>query len=303
MAEVLKRFTVVFLSIALLLFQVGCATHPYHLPPPLSEEERARLGTIGIVSADFVPETQLFTCTRGRVSGAAKRMTFGASTAPPLIVPVGTSGPGPPGASLVLGVFLAVVVGAVMVEEVYRAATAIPAEKVKEIESNLKKALIELKMQESFKKSLLQTAREQSASNFVLIEEGGPKTPDEILNYGHLKEKGIDTVIELSVLSISFEGKGGKDPLLSLLLGVRTRVLSVSDGAVIYENKLEYRSAKRKFTEWISDKGKLFSEELDRGYGTLSDKIVEELFLLYDFTVRKAPEKKTEHVVREKGKS
>jgi hypothetical protein len=123
------------------------------------------------------------------------------------------------------------------------------------------------------------------------------------LNYGYLKEKGIDTVIELSVLSIGFEGKGGKDPLLSLLVDVRTRVLSVSDGAVLYQNKLEYRSAKRKFTEWISDKGKLFSEELDRGYGTLSEKIVEELFLRYDLTAKKAPEKKAEHMVREKGKA
>jgi hypothetical protein len=310
MAKVIKSIIAISISVALLSFQTGCAARPYQLSQPLSEGERERLGTIGIVSADFVPETKLFTYARGRVKGAAKGMAFEVSTYPPPIffpgaggsssAPVGSQG----GAvAILLGLILVPAVCVVIGKEVYRAATAIPAEEVKEIESKLSKALIELRMQESLKKRFFQTAREQSALNLVIIEERGPKTTEETLNYGNLREKGIDTVIELSVLSIGFEGKGGKDPLLSLLLDTRVRVLRVSDGAVLYENKLEYRSAKRKFTEWISDEGKLFSEELDRGYGTLSDKIVEELFLVYDFTAKKAPEKKTEHVVREKGKA
>lgn len=291
------------------MFQTGCATQPpYKLPPPLSEEVRARLGTVGVVSADFVPETRLFAHSRGRVSGATKGMAFEESTAPSIVpVPWGgsssPSAPGAPGAGYAAAVLLGLLVVGLVVGEVYRAVTAIPAEKVKETESNLKKALIELKMQESLKKRFFQTAREQSAFNFVLIGEGGPKTTDEILNYGRLKEKGIDTVIELSVLSIGFEGTGGKDPLLTLLLDARTRVLSVSDGAVLYESTVEYRSAKRKFTEWISDNGKLFSEELDTGYGTLSEKIVEELFLRYDFTPRKVSGKTAEHHVREMAKT
>jgi hypothetical protein len=302
MAKVLKLFTIVSLSIALLLFQSGCAAHPYQLPPPLSEEERARLGTIGVVSANFVPETTLFAYAKGRVSGAAKGMADGTAQAMAWTGYMGSQLSGTYGVAPILLLLVPVVAGSV-IGGLYGATTAIPAEKVKEIESNLRKTLIELRMQESLKERFFQTAREQSTFIFVLIEEGGPKTTDEILNYGHLKEKGIDTVIELSVLSIGFEGKGGKDPLLSLLLDARTKVLSVSSGTVLYENKLEYRSAKRKFTEWISDKGKLFSEELGRGYGTLSEKIVEELFLLYDFTDKKAPEKTAEHKVREMAKA
>jgi len=84
--KVLDRLTVVSLSIVLLLFQTGCAArtpHPPQPPPPLSEEERARLGTIGIVSANFVPETRLFTLARGRVRGAAKGMAFESPAASP----------------------------------------------------------------------------------------------------------------------------------------------------------------------------------------------------------------------------
>jgi hypothetical protein len=304
-AKVIKSIIAISLSIALLSFQSGCASLPYQIPPPLAEQERSRLGTIGIVSADFIPEPKLFTYSRGRVRGAAEGMVFKPSTGvPPIFFPSRSASSGmasgesaAAGAALFIGIGIIFLIGS----EIYRAATAIPAEKVKEIESDLKKALIELMMQESFKEKFFQTAREQSAFNLVLVEGGGPKTPEEILNYGNLKEKGIDTVIELSILSISFEGQGGKDPLLSLLLDARTRVLSVSGGTVLYENMLEYRSARRKFTEWISDEGKLFLEELDKGYGKLSEKIVEELFLRYEFTTGKASGEKATHVVSEKG--
>jgi hypothetical protein len=69
----IKSIIAISLSIALLSFQAGCVTRysPYYLPP-LSEEERERLGTIGIVSADFVPEPKLFTLSRGRVKGAVE---------------------------------------------------------------------------------------------------------------------------------------------------------------------------------------------------------------------------------------
>jgi hypothetical protein len=289
MAKVLNRLTAASLLISLLLFQTGCAvrSETYHLSPPLSEIERARLGTIGIVSADFAPETKLFAHSGGRVSGAGKGMAFERGTSFAFIPsPGGTpsngsymgNGGGP--AVILLGLLAA----GLVIGGIYRVATWIPAGEVKDIESNLKNALIDLKMQESLKDRFFKTARNQAPYNFVLIGERGPKTADEMFHYGSLNGKGVDTVIELTVLSIGFEGKGGKDPLLSLLLDTRTRVLSVSGGAVLYENKLEYRSAKRKFTEWISGKGKLFSEELDKGYGELSEKIVEELFLRYELT-------------------
>jgi len=212
MFSVLERLIAVFLSIVLLLFQAGCADLPYRLPPPLSEEARARLGTIGIVSANFAPETKLFTYARGRVRGAAEGMAFERRGGPAFGVPGGLSGgPGAGGAALLL---LGILAGAAAIYGVYRMATAIPAEQVKEIESDLKKALIELRMQESLKERFFQTARQQSAFNFVLVREGGPKTIDEIVNYGHLKEKGVDTVIELSILSVGFEG-GGTNQTLS----------------------------------------------------------------------------------------
>jgi len=76
-------------------------------------------------------------------------------------------------------------------------------------------------------------------------------------------------------------------------------VTSVSAGSVLYENKLEYRSGRRKYSEWSSAQGKLFLKELDRGYEALSEKIVEELFLLHDFSGKRESGKTAENQILE----
>ncbi len=70
-----RKSIVVWISIFFLMGQVGCALTP---PPLLSEEVRAQLGTIGVVSARFIPEAQFEAPTSGKGSGAAK----GAAAAP-----------------------------------------------------------------------------------------------------------------------------------------------------------------------------------------------------------------------------
>jgi hypothetical protein len=279
---IMQRLIALFLLIAFLSFESSCS-RPYLLPSPLSEGTRAKLGNIGIISSEFLPESELFTFAKGRVSGAAKGMAGGAAVGAGTVLQSGRSAPGLAGLFVLVIAAGAAAAGAV-IGGIYGTATAIPSEKVGEIEACLKKALIELKMQESLRNVFFEKAKEQTNFNFILIEEGGPKTPDEKINYEHFKGKGIDTVIELGVLSIGFEGKGGKDPDLLLIVDVRTRVVSVSDATVIYENKLEYRSPKRKFTEWIKDEGRPFIEELGTAYNSISEKIVEELFLNYDFS-------------------
>jgi hypothetical protein len=291
-SNVCKRLTALSLSVVLLLFQTGCATHPYYLPPPLSEEARAKIGAVAIVSAEFVSEMKFFAHSRGRVSGAAKGMAFEPSEPIGFFwFPTGSapSGPAAPGAAG--GYAAAIVLGLILVgllaSEVYRAATAVSAEEVEKTESNLRTALMDLQIQKSYAEGFLRTAAEQVPLTFTLIEEAGPKTADERPDYGHLKAQGVDTVVELSVLSIGFEGGGGKDPLLWLLLDARVRVIHIPDGTVLYENMLQYRSAKRHFTQWVSEDGMVFSEELGSGYATLSEKIVEEVFLRCDLAPAK----------------
>ena len=282
MTGITHRLIALSLLIAFLSFESSCS-RPYLLPPPLSEGTRAKLGNICIVSSEFLPESELFTFAKGRISGAAKGVAGGAGTGAGIVLESGRGATGLAALGVLVIAAAAAAAGAV-IGGVYGTATAIPSEKVEEIEACLKRALIELKMQECFRETFFENAKGQTDFNFVLIEEGGPKTPDEKINYEYFKGEGIDTVIELAVLSIGFEGKGGEDPDLLLLVDVRTRVVRISDATVIYENKIEYRSPKRKFTEWIKDEGRPFIEELGTSYNSISEKIIEELFLNYDFS-------------------
>ncbi|MCX7914625.1 MAG: hypothetical protein N2511_08600, partial [Thermodesulfovibrionales bacterium] len=79
-----------------------------------------------------------------------------------------------------------------------------------------------------------------------------------------------------------FEGKGGKDPSLGLLITVSTKLIRLVDDSVIYANEFKYRSAERKLSYWLQDNAQPFMKELEQAYQSLSEKIVEELFLIYD---------------------
>ena len=263
MASATRHSIVIFLSIALLLLQWGCA----HAPPPrpfrptLSEEVRTTLGTIGVVPADVIPETQFKGPTRGRLHGAWK----GAMEA--LEGAGGGMGVGGPGAIIVIPIVIGVfavtgmTVGAIMAES---------GSEVKEVEATLTKAPGELKVQETFRDRVLQEAREQTRHNFVLIQDQAP--------YSSLADKGIDTVLEVGLVGLRFEGEG-VNPKLTLVMNVRARLVRVQDETNVYSDNWTYSASGRKFTKWAADNAKQFREEVDRACQSLAEQIVKQLFL------------------------
>lgn len=73
----------------------------------MSEAHRSRLGTIGVVAADFAPKAVLLTQSRGKVKGAAKSIAdeIGGGTFFP-IPHLGSPAIGIPGAAVALGVIV-----------------------------------------------------------------------------------------------------------------------------------------------------------------------------------------------------
>ena len=69
------RVSLIFLCLTLFIWQSGCA----HQPPLLSEKVRAQLGTIGVVSARFVPEVDLETPAEGSLGGTGRGVAKGAA--------------------------------------------------------------------------------------------------------------------------------------------------------------------------------------------------------------------------------
>jgi hypothetical protein len=274
-----KSMKVILPIILILLF--SCATTPKKQAPPPSEEFRANLGTIGVVSACFQPEV-----------GFHKPMTKGAAA---------TRGAGE-GALFVLnagrycngigcaGVIALLPVGAV-VGGIVGAVKGISSPKIKESQDGLNGYLATVNFQETMRERFLSVAREETQFPFVLLELQGPNALDEEVTYGSLSDKGIDTVLEISVRKCDLRAakylpEGGTekriDPDLRLLMAVGTRLIRIKDGKVLWCRIFtsEYESNLFKFSEWGANSAQPFRDELDRGFSYLATEIVKALSII-----------------------
>ena len=265
----------------ILILLLSCAAAPKIQSPPPTEEFRANLGTIGVVSGRFQPDVG-FQKPMGK--GAATLHGAGIGAASVLQAGAGCNGLGCAGIIALLPVGAAVggIVGAVK---------GIPSSKIKESQDGLNGYLATVNFQETMRDRFLSVAREQTQNAFVLIEGEGPNALDEEVTYGSLSDKGIDTVLEISVRKCSLgsakylpEGGTDKriDPDLRLLMAVGTRLIRIKDGKVLWDHIFisEYESNLFRFSEWGANSAQPFKEELDRAFSYLATEIVKVLSMI-----------------------
>lgn len=278
-----SKLVVIWLSIAL-IWQVGCAPSTYQIPPPLSENIRAKLGTVGIVSARFLPKAE-FQIPMGKGSATAHGALEG------FLTPFqggGSAGGGDygGGAIVILALLPIFTVGGTVIGAV----KGVPEEKRKEAETALTNAIAELKIQETMRNHVLNTAKEQTRHSIFIIEDQDPDAPDKEVNYRFLANKGIDTVLEITVPAFGLVGMKEINPPLNFFMTMHTKLVSTSNNVVLYERDFIYRSGYRKFTEWAANNAQPFVESFEHAYQSLAEKIVEEIFLVYDLPLNPAPD-------------
>ena len=272
-----QRPLIIVLSIIFIIVQGGCGARPrpYQFQPPLSEEERAKLGTIGVVSARFVPEVEFHRSSTKGV-GAAKGVAGGAPAGAMMGAAAGAgTGPFAPVMIPTLAALGAVVFG--VVGGVLGAVEGVPSEKLNEADVELRNAVVEAKLHETMQDRILQVAREKTRNNFIKTEKLGPTASNEKVSYHSLAVKGVDTVLEVSVMKFGLVGKGGINPPLSMVMNVRIRLILTVNDAVIYEDTIKYKSLLREFTYWAENNAQPFFNEVENSYKTISEKIVERL--------------------------
>ncbi len=263
--------TCFFLS--LLIGQWGCATPRYTLLPLPSEEVRANIGTVGVVSARFPPEAQLEAPTGGKWSGAGKGAAAGFFGAMQAGAQAGGYGGG-------LAILLSPVFA--MGGSIYGAIAAESAEKVQEAEATLNKVVAVLKIQEAMRDRVLQVARNETRQSFVPLEDRGPTIPNEEVSYSSLTSEGVDTILEISVTKFELPGLPlWPNPPPPLIISVCGRLLKSADGTELYGRPWVYRSGTRKFVEWAANNAEPLRDEVDRGLQALAEQIVEEIFLVF----------------------
>jgi len=286
MKVIIQYTTLICLFLLLLIGELPCTPRHSIQPPPPPEEIRSQLGTIGIVSAHFIPESEFVMPASGTGAGARRGLVKGAGIGGSLLSGGGSVGSqGAPCVACFLlpvaGVVVGAVVGAV-VGTVVGGVTALPAATVDEAEATLKKALTDIKVQETLMERVVNVARDQTPYLFITIKELGPISPDEQISYCFLATDGINTILEISVLKFGLVGsKWDINPDLMLFMSVRVRFIRVSDGAELYVHTFEFKESKHSFIEWTASNAETFCRELDYAHAILANEIVETLFLSY----------------------
>jgi hypothetical protein len=275
---VIPNSIIILLSIALLLGFWGCA----HMPKPPSEEMRAQFGTIGIVSATSNPKIQFHPeFAKGRLSGAGIGFSAGLGTG---IIYGGLGGAAastPSGGFLTPflaagGAAIGGVIGGVY-GGIAGAVNAVPKKEAKRIEATAKNAFDGISIQKTMALGVYKTSLELPNYAFVLSEDEDHviSTPND---FSFLREKGIQTVLELNVKGGGFKEGKGKNPLIALFMEVHTRLIQTTDGKEIYTREFEYKSSKYRSAEWFDADARLLRDEMDNCLKELPKQIVEELF-------------------------
>jgi len=170
------------------------------------------------------------------------------------------------------------------------------AKQLKKADAHLTAALREARPQEMLAMQVAQQLSPLSAERVALVKKpaipgAGPEIglmecvnrgtlawlPDHQTAAGYLTSQGVDTALEIHVISAALCGKEGVNPGLVLNVEAEASLLRASDGAQLYSCPVHYRSGQHQFTAWGADNAKLFRQELDQCQREMSKTIVDQL--------------------------
>jgi hypothetical protein len=255
-----KRFFFIkiasFCSIFILLS--GCVTNPdqYAIPPPLSKAVREELGTVGIVSAGFVPKAKIRKLNRmgaGAASGSGKVAAIVLEAATLDLDPYWV---------LIILPLLPIAAGTGAIAGTLK---GMPDKQIVEAENAINKAIVELKIQASMSDHILRVAQQRTSYRFVRLNINGPEAPGRKVDYSFLKEMRVDTVFEITVPDFGLWTEERSNSLVAFFMNLHARLIRVTDGFVLYEQKFKYQSGPDIFTDWAANEAKPLREEFDYG--------------------------------------
>ncbi len=284
MLSAARHSTLAGLSVIVLLGPLACAhTAPQSLASslPLTEQERARIGAIGVASPRITPEAEL----RAPEKGVAGRAYQGVGEG-------GLRGFGQALAGLPYVGLLGLVL--IPMEAARGGAEAVRAAKGEQAgtlltELALKVALTESKVQEAMRYRVIQIVRDQIQHPVVLVPDQDVASRSERVGLPSLADRGIDTILEVGVIAVRWtaichpqtpgsDAASTDDPVLGLAVTARARLINAVDGTEIRVYTSEDCGGKGTFTEWAANDAQLFREQLDHASQTLAENIGKGLF-------------------------
>jgi hypothetical protein len=283
------------LAVALLSSQTGCALLTKQPPAPPSEEVRANIGTIGIVSSTTspevtIPEVTLRSQPSGDVNESVKRgvagtliggtagaiiggIVGGAVCAPFLIVAPACAAMGAAygaaggaGTGLLIG-------GAsgYLSKNETQATAASPGITREAIVANANEALTRAHPREEIRDQVYRSVQTQTTASTTLLAYD--------VTAQRTQDSGVETLLELTLTKIGLAGDRVSLPSspATPYLTVRSRLIRASDNQVLYTNSYEHQGRSRAVKEW--DEVEPWQQFLSESAPPLADQIVRHLFL------------------------
>ncbi len=260
---------------ALVLGAAACTEGdgPYRLPPPPLEADRAGFGQVGltvpgaVVSENKMPVGPAEDVAGGAVLGGALGGAYGiASTA---IY----------GAPMVFGAVIfppAAVVG-VMVGAGAAGGVAGMSKRAKVlVPENIKLEIDALVLAEWAEFEAASGAQRHLAMAAASVT-GRPaaNTPLPVA-----AAAGTDSVLAVEITHLGFTGKGGRDPVLQLVVSIEATLVDAGD-EVLHTMKLTHVGPPYNFSHLRADDGQPLQDEFARAFDDIGERVHEELFLLW----------------------
>ncbi|MBI5623754.1 MAG: hypothetical protein HY924_08255 [Elusimicrobia bacterium] len=235
---------------ACVLLSAGCGVpmkRAYLLTDRQAGELSAKLGTVGLPTASFLPKSEVLTPAKGALDGAGRGA---ASAAGALFGAASESKSGEVAAIGILltpaGALVGGVAGAILAEK---------PEVVEAWEAEVGEGLRALGAQAGLRDAVLKWGLRKTSIKLMPLDGQGPASLEGQPDYSGLKDRGVDTVLEVSVLGVGLSGAKTLNPDLALLVTARSRVVSVSDGKELFSRDYSCSGAERKFKEWAARSG------------------------------------------------
>jgi hypothetical protein len=262
----------------LVTYLSACATTPV---PRVTEEQRLKMGKVGLVSIANAPKNDVDIGPRGNAEGAAsgagditldilKEMGLGCLGAREAVV-------------ICVALLPPVLLGGATYGAISGAIKATSEEKAKEIETLLQATALAGDVQNQFKASVKNAVMQNGIKNVYDLEGNSEIVSGSGSANEKIKASPVNTILEIGVVSVNFiniDEEGGDDPTLSLQVTALARLIDAKTKSEVFKySDYTHGTGSLKFSEWKASGAKLLKEELVMGCQINAKTIVEEIFL------------------------
>jgi len=265
-----QRFLAVACAFIMAASLNGCVGFS-NIPPQYVGKERPNYGHIGVVAARFQPQVKVDVLTSGKGAGAAKGAGKGALGG--LYVATGCDWLAP--LCAVVTVPVSATVGAIK-----GASRTESSEKIAESEAAMKIRLDYLKMQEIIADKVIEYAQEVELTGLSILKDQGPEDLNALPVYRPAIGERLDTVVELSVVSLEARVTGVKGEPIPVNMKFRVRLVNTSDGKIL-DSFIHQFSGCVFSEELLKDNGRMISDVIQYWYREFAEIVVDEIFLNY----------------------